>query len=76
MKHAFEDNKPPVLFHFQLVQDFVTVEEIAQKLLEELGRFRVKTKILRALKNDPHPKRTSGPPRVGAAKLVGARSVE
>lgn len=39
MKHAFDDNKPPVLFHFQLVQDFLTVEEIAQKLLEELGRW-------------------------------------
>ncbi len=36
MKHALHDNKPPVVFHFQLLQDFLTVEEIAQKLLLEL----------------------------------------
>jgi hypothetical protein len=36
MKHALDDNKPPVVFHFQLVQDFLTVEEIAEKVLAEL----------------------------------------
>ena len=36
MKHALDDKKPPVVFHFQLLQDFLTVEEIAQKLLLEL----------------------------------------
>jgi hypothetical protein len=35
MKHALDDNKQPVVFHFQLVQDFLTVEEIAQKVLIE-----------------------------------------
>jgi hypothetical protein len=39
MKHAIDDNKPPVLFHYQLVQDFLTIEEVAQKLLEELERL-------------------------------------
>ncbi len=36
MKHTLDDNKPPVIFHFQLLQDFLTVEEVAQKLLLEL----------------------------------------
>jgi hypothetical protein len=39
MKHAIDDNKPPVVFHFQLVQDFLTVEEIAEKVLEEVARL-------------------------------------
>jgi hypothetical protein len=38
MKHAIDDNKPPVVFHFQLVQDFLMVEEIAGKVLSELKR--------------------------------------
>lgn len=38
MKHTLQDKKPPVVFHFQLLQDFVTVEEIGQKLLVELNR--------------------------------------
>jgi hypothetical protein len=37
MKHALDDNKPPVVFHFQLVNDFLTVEEIAQQMLKELA---------------------------------------
>jgi hypothetical protein len=36
MKHAFDDNKPPVLFHFRMVHDFLMVEEIAEKVLLEL----------------------------------------
>ena len=36
MKHAL--NKQPVVFHFQLVRDFLTVEEIAKKVLLELQR--------------------------------------
>jgi hypothetical protein len=39
MKHALDDNKPPVVFHFQLVQDFLTVEEIAERVVGELGRL-------------------------------------
>jgi hypothetical protein len=39
MKHSLQDEKPPVVFHFQLLQDFLTVEEIGQKMLEELRRF-------------------------------------
>jgi hypothetical protein len=38
MKHALNDNKQPVVFHFQLVRDFLTVEEIAKKVLLELQR--------------------------------------
>lgn len=38
MKHTFQDKKPPVVFHFQLLQDFATVEEIGQKMLGELER--------------------------------------
>jgi hypothetical protein len=37
MKHALDDNKPPVVFHFQLVNDFLTVDEIAQQMLQELA---------------------------------------
>lgn len=36
MEHAIDDNKPPVVFHFQLVQDFLTVEETGLKALREL----------------------------------------
>jgi hypothetical protein len=38
MKHTLQDNNPPVVFHFQLLQDFATVEEIGQKMLGELER--------------------------------------
>ncbi len=38
MKHALDDNKPPVPFHFRLVNDFLTVEEIAEKVMEEISR--------------------------------------
>jgi hypothetical protein len=33
MKHALDDNKPPVPFHFRMVNDFLTVEQIAEKML-------------------------------------------
>jgi hypothetical protein len=38
MKHTLEDKKPAVVFHFQLLQDFGTVEEIGRKLIIELNR--------------------------------------
>jgi hypothetical protein len=38
MKHALDDNKPPVPFHFRIVNDFRTVEMIAEKVLVELKR--------------------------------------
>jgi hypothetical protein len=38
MKHTLHDKKPPVVFHFQLLRDFATVEEIAEKMLDELKR--------------------------------------
>jgi CRISPR-associated endonuclease/helicase Cas3 len=38
MKHTLQDKKPPVVFHFQLLQDFGTVEEIGDKMLGELER--------------------------------------
>jgi hypothetical protein len=39
MKHALDDKKPPVVFHVQLVQDFLTIEEIAGNVLAELKRL-------------------------------------
>lgn len=36
MKHSFNDPAPPIVFHAQVLADFATVEEIAQKVLEEL----------------------------------------
>jgi hypothetical protein len=39
MKHTLHDDKPPVVFHFQLLQDFATVEEIGEKVLLELKRI-------------------------------------
>jgi hypothetical protein len=38
MKHTLNDKKPPVVFHFQLLQDFARVEEIGEKMLDELKR--------------------------------------
>jgi hypothetical protein len=38
MKHALDDNKRPVPFHFRMVNDFRTVEEIAEKMMVELKR--------------------------------------
>jgi hypothetical protein len=38
MKHTLQDDKGAVGFHFQLLADFATVEEIAHKMLEELGQ--------------------------------------
>jgi hypothetical protein len=41
MKHALDDNKPPVPFHFRMVNDFRTVEEIAERVMAELKRAQV-----------------------------------
>jgi hypothetical protein len=38
MKQSFEDPTPPVVFHFQVLADFATVEEISWKVLGELNR--------------------------------------
>jgi hypothetical protein len=38
MKHTLQDDKGAVGFRFQLLADFATVEEIAHKMLEELGQ--------------------------------------
>ena len=37
MKHSLADPTPPVVFHVQVLSDFATVEEIAQKVLAELN---------------------------------------
>jgi len=36
MKHSFNDPAPPIMFHAQVLADFATVEEVAQKVLAEL----------------------------------------
>ena len=36
MKHTLQDDKGAIGFHFQLLADFSTVEEIARKVLDEL----------------------------------------
>lgn len=38
MTHSYEEKAKPVVFHSQMLIDFLTVEEIAHKILEELGR--------------------------------------
>lgn len=38
IKHTLEDKKPPVVFHYQLLQDFATVEDIGRKMVVELAR--------------------------------------
>lgn len=38
MKHTLQDDKGAVGFHFQLLSDFATVEEIAQQMLKEFVR--------------------------------------
>ena len=35
--HSFGENAPKLPFHTQMIDDFLTVEEIAQKLLREFG---------------------------------------
>ena len=35
--HSFPENAPIVFFHFQMISDYNTVEEIARKMVEELG---------------------------------------
>jgi hypothetical protein len=36
MMHSYEENAKPVIFHSQMLIDFLTVEEFAKKILEEL----------------------------------------
>jgi len=36
MTHSYEEGTTPVVFHYQLLTDFTTLEELAQKLLKEL----------------------------------------
>jgi hypothetical protein len=38
VQHSFEENAKPVVFHAQMLADFNTVDEVAQKMLEELAR--------------------------------------
>jgi hypothetical protein len=38
MKHALDDTTRPVPFHFRMVNDFRTVDEIAEKMMVELKR--------------------------------------
>jgi len=37
MKHTLDDDKGAVGFHFQLLSDFATVEEIAQRCSRNSG---------------------------------------
>jgi hypothetical protein len=36
MIHSFEERSTPILFHRQLLEDFLTIDEIGRKMLEEL----------------------------------------
>jgi hypothetical protein len=38
MLHSFEETRQPIYFHFQLLADFNTVDEIGLKMIEELDR--------------------------------------
>lgn len=38
MKHSFTDATPPVVFHAQVLADFLTVEEMCMRILAELNR--------------------------------------
>ena len=37
--HSSTEKSPGVVFHEQLLQDFVTIDECANKILEELALF-------------------------------------
>jgi hypothetical protein len=39
MKHALDDNKPPVFFHLRMVDDFRTVVDISERVMGELKRL-------------------------------------
>ncbi len=36
MAHSFHEKARPVYFHGQLLADYATIEELGQKMLEEL----------------------------------------
>ena len=36
IKHTLNDGKPPIVFHFQLLQDFLILEELGRKIMVEL----------------------------------------
>lgn len=36
--HSFEERTKPILFHGQLLSDFLTIDELGRKMLEELNR--------------------------------------
>ena len=38
MMHSFEENANPIVFHFQLLADFKTIEELGRQMLIELDR--------------------------------------
>jgi hypothetical protein len=38
MQHSFEEGAKPVVFHPQLLSDFLGLAELADKLLKELGK--------------------------------------
>ena len=40
MSHSPTENSPVAVFHYQLLQDFATIEEFGHKMLEELDRPR------------------------------------
>lgn len=40
VQHSFEEKAKPVVFHAQMLADFNTVDELAQKMLGEFARSR------------------------------------
>jgi hypothetical protein len=38
MTHSFEEGAPHVVFHYQLLADYNTVDEFGRKMLQELDR--------------------------------------
>ena len=39
MRHSFYEQSPTIVFHYQLLTDYATIDELALKLLEELEAY-------------------------------------
>ena len=48
MSHSLIEKSPTAVFHFQLLQDYATIDEFGRKILEELARFEEMTRRRKA----------------------------
>jgi len=44
MNHSLTEKSPTVVFHYQLLQDYETIEQFGKKMLAELDRFELRSR--------------------------------